>query len=1067
MFLALVCSFTMLQAQAWYVYDGSTVPDQLSEWSESSAYLGANFVETILDDPSVSGNTYFSYSQPDVLSEDDATRNAGKLYKYSFGDNSVDSITIIARVRGVDVDTITNETAFQFEYRINGDGIEARDMLSIIPESNTLKLEKSGGSATLDTNFFDWHIVRITFTGADSTSKVYVDEQSTVVLESKTSSSTTDSYLKFGDGGSAQVSGDLDWLIIDTSGAYAPGEGAAIPDSLSTAYGAQEGDDAVGYGVDLAFVTVKSTLDTSGFYADSLLVLDLEDKGFNVTVVDFAGESEANEAPTTERQTAIEAADVVVLSRTIGSKVVGAEKSYWANLTKPVVSLNTYGARAGNMGWLPSDAAFYAEDFNDLGAKAMMPDDTVFYGIDVPAADSIISFGSNFISFVTLTSEAKATLATTAELLLVMSDDQVANDYNKTTAVVGTVDMSRFCTTDTITPLMIRWAPGDSMFVNSGGKAARPFHYRTFIPGGDDHKSISIDGTDTKIYGMYIYSEDMLQIIANECAYLSTLEGVELSNVNTLDTIIVSAGTLSPSFSSDVTSYDLEVPSGTTALTVGATQTDNNASITGTGDYTLDGSDLTITITCTSQAGSAKEYSILVKEETEVAGNIIPPGTDNISTYVEEMPEETVFYLYNDSTYLERSPVYIDREITFISIDTVTLPALDNLPVIMPARSSTSALFQLGEGANLTLFGIECDGDGTCESIITMAAVDDEANYTIDGINIIRCRLHNVSTDIIDACSSDDTVNVASAVFTNSLVYDADEHGLYLKDCFLPNEGEASYVYDNLTFWNLGQQMEWISIKLKKTTDNHDTYWTFDHLTGYNLSTNSEKAKELIGNSSTGGTYTITLTNSIFSTQGASSPNSLLFSVTNANGAGDNTFTISNLALYECADPGSRDDSESLIDYTGLYVTDDPQFSDADNGDFTISNSDYLTGATDGTCMGALYWASDYVDDYLDYTEYGPGASAVETTSVSEMPVTVYPMPFNDEITFSIDADLAGSATISIFDISGRTVSMTTISLTAGANTITLDAGDIQAGTYFYNIATDNQIATGQLIKVN
>ncbi len=1058
MFFALVCSFTMLQAQAWYVYDGSTIPDELSEWSASSDYPGINFVEEVTTDHYSLGNTYFSYYAPDDVASADASRSASKYYKLSLA-GKTDSLTFVTRFKGDSVSGVDSETAFQFEFVVSG--CVVREVVSIIPDDNKIKLEKSGGSVVVDSNFFDWHILRVTFDGSDSTTSIYIDEQATAVYTGQSTaapSKTTDNYFRFGDAGSQIVAGSMDWLVIDTTGAYAPGEGAAIPTDLSTNYGPETGKYYAGAGIDLAFVTIKSTLDTNGIYADTFLVERLANEGFNVSVVDFSDESDSDATLDSDNKTAVEAADVVVLSRTIGSKVLTAQKAYWAGLNLPVVSLNTYSAQSNKMGWLPTENSVYGADFTDLSAKVLVPEDTIFSSISVPS-DSVISFCSDFISFLTLTSDEMAMLPESAEVLLTMTNGPVANYYKKTSTVDKTIDFSRFCTADTIVPLMIRWAPEDSMYTSSGGEAARPFHYRTYIPGGDDHKAVDISGTDTQIYGMNIYSDDMISLIANECAYLSTLEGIDASDVYTLDTIIVSVGTLDPTFDSEVTSYTLEVPSGTTSLTVGATQTDPNASISGTGTYTLDGSDTTIVITCTSEAGTAQEYAILVKEEVEVAGNIIPPGTDNISTYIEENTDYDLFYLYNDSTYLERSPIYITRKVTLMAKDTVTLPALDNLPVIMPARTSTSFLFQLGEGADLTLFGIECDGDGTAEGIITMEDVDGEANYEIEGINIVRCRLHNVSTDIIDACSDKDTVIVKSALFTNSFVYDATEHGLYLKDCYLPNEGTAEYVYDNLTFWNLGEQLEWIQIMLMDLDDDHLSTWTFDHCTGYDLSVSSEN-KELIGNSSKGGQYDVTLTNCIFSEQGSTEVQSLYFTQYNLYGD-DNVFTISNVALHNCSPIDEREDTDDIT-YDNIY-TDDPAFASPDDGDFTLGNTDYETGATDGSALGALYWVDGYVDDYADYAEY----TAVESTTVSEIPVTVYPMPFNEEITFSIDADLAGTATISIFDISGRTVSVTNISLIAGTNEITLEAGDIQAGTYFYNIATDSQNATGQLIKVN
>ena len=46
--LVMVCSLGILQAQSWYVYDGSVIPTELDGWTASSDSPGPNMVEAIV-----------------------------------------------------------------------------------------------------------------------------------------------------------------------------------------------------------------------------------------------------------------------------------------------------------------------------------------------------------------------------------------------------------------------------------------------------------------------------------------------------------------------------------------------------------------------------------------------------------------------------------------------------------------------------------------------------------------------------------------------------------------------------------------------------------------------------------------------------------------------------------------------------------------------------------------------------------------------------------------------------------------------------------------------------------
>ena len=79
-----------------------------------------------------------------------------------------------------------------------------------------------------------------------------------------------------------------------------------------------------------------------------------------------------------------------------------------------------------------------------------------------------------------------------------------------------------------------------------------------------------------------------------------------LPAVNTLKTLKVSAGTLSPAFAAATTRYALQLPAGTTSITVSATPTDSAAKVSVSGQKSLKTGDNTIKITVTAQNGDKK-----------------------------------------------------------------------------------------------------------------------------------------------------------------------------------------------------------------------------------------------------------------------------------------------------------------------------------------------------------------------------------------------------------------------------------------------------------------------------
>ena len=93
-----------------------------------------------------------------------------------------------------------------------------------------------------------------------------------------------------------------------------------------------------------------------------------------------------------------------------------------------------------------------------------------------------------------------------------------------------------------------------------------------------------------------------------------------LSSIKTLETLTVSAGTLSPQFGRTTYNYIVVVPNNVTQISVGGSATDSaNATISGLNTYNIAvGANDPIRITVTAQDGTTQDYFITVTREAPI-----------------------------------------------------------------------------------------------------------------------------------------------------------------------------------------------------------------------------------------------------------------------------------------------------------------------------------------------------------------------------------------------------------------------------------------------------------------
>lgn len=79
-----------------------------------------------------------------------------------------------------------------------------------------------------------------------------------------------------------------------------------------------------------------------------------------------------------------------------------------------------------------------------------------------------------------------------------------------------------------------------------------------------------------------------------------------------LSALNVSTGTLAPEFSADITDYKVTLPKDATSIRVDASASDSKASVSGTGEHTLEPGDNEIKVSVSAEDGTVKNYIIVV-----------------------------------------------------------------------------------------------------------------------------------------------------------------------------------------------------------------------------------------------------------------------------------------------------------------------------------------------------------------------------------------------------------------------------------------------------------------------
>jgi len=559
-----------------------------------------------------------------------------------------DSITVAIRFKGTS-DTLDRV----MEIDLQQDGF--RERLYIYTD-NTYKLQEANVSGDLPGSVMDWHIYRLTKTG-DSVN-FYFDENPAALETMKTPTSTSENYFRFGDGnGSSTLGGIVDWVIWDTTGAYAPLAGAAIPDTLVSkvplwkVYAANQ----VPLSSDPAFVAsnTSGSADTNTF---NTIMEDPDIPGNNL-LEEITNVSDARymfrytfpENPTAEltivgrfRGISGEYDRVMEIDMDHGGfrerLYVNTDSSFRLQEAGLIDTLD-----AGVLGWhlyrltkTGDSVNFYLDENPEPVATVKTP--------TVSATNNYFRFG-----------DGNSSITLGAYVDWIIWDESGAYAPGRGNYIPDS--------------LVISVSSADlSNLTLSAGTLDPDFHadtleYDVVLPGGTETVTVDAAGLDASstitgtgdvdvssgsgIATLVVTASDMVTTKTYTVNFTVTHSP---SNDATLSSLTVSAGTLEPAFDANTTEYALTVPSGTTAVTITVTTTDANATVAGDGEIAvLPG---TATLVITAEDGSTqKTYTVDITIQTSIQDR----ADDRMQLYPVPFGDRLVF---NSASVIREITVY-------------------------------------------------------------------------------------------------------------------------------------------------------------------------------------------------------------------------------------------------------------------------------------------------------------------------------------------------------------------------------------------------------------------------
>lgn len=188
------------------------------------------------------------------------------------------------------------------------------------------------------------------------------------------------------------------------------------------------------------------------------------------------------------------------------------------------------------------------------------------------------------------------------------------------------------------------------------------------------------------------------------------------SSDNTLSSITVSEGNLSPEFNQNTTSYTVNVGGSIDSIDIEATLSDSRAKIlSGTGTHNLNVGNNTITITVESESGAKQNYVITVIRAKKENNDLLTLTVDGnpVKDFNKDTLEYTLDNVLYTKTSIEIGATTVDTDATISGLGTKGLTTgLNTFEVIVTAQNGTTKTYKINitrnknNNANLSLLAV-------------------------------------------------------------------------------------------------------------------------------------------------------------------------------------------------------------------------------------------------------------------------------------------------------------------------------------------------------------------------
>lgn len=416
----------------------------------------------------------------------------------------------------------------------------------------------------------------------------------------------------------------------------------------------------------------------------------------------------------------------------------------------------------------------------------------------------------------------------------------------------------------------------------------------------------------------------------------------------------------------------------------------------------------------------------------------VAPGDGTLSAAIRAASSGAVLVLQSGGVYTESVDTFFvlgGKEIKIKAADGFTVrPVIKNLTVKTGTLGRSNG-FLLGADDGLELEGIEIDGlepdTTTYRSMGNAITFIAGTNYTVKYVKLKNCLFKNFESRAIDGAGDEYTnknVKLENLLMENCLFTNAD-NVFNFKDFLLGNV-EAK----NCTFWNVRSGRVFrIMMPVNPTV-------LIDHCTFDDVGV-ADRCIDTKDN-----TAAWTIKNSSFSNS-KGTPSGEIVRI-----YGSNT-VIKNCNFFNTGTTNIKLNSGAT---SASITTDDPKYTNAANGDFTLATDSPLLGkGDDGKAIGDLRWDPTATSISPESYQIPTGFTLYQN----------YPNPFNPATRIRFDLPESGFASLKVFNLLGQEVAeLVSEELVAGSYNVDFDASNLTSGIYLYQLKSNGFTKTYKMM---